>query len=97
MTRMWRGEELRLPLEPLPPLFTFEELFRQNLDRDVPRQPQVPRPIDLPHPARADLAEDLVGTELRAGGERHVSVPAPPTSSGRPSSASSRPARAGLR
>ena len=66
-----RGEQLRFPLEPLSPLFTFKELFRQDLDRDISREARVLRLVDLPHPSRADLAEDLVRAELRAGGERH--------------------------
>ena len=32
-------------------------------------KPLVARPVDLSHPARADRREDLVGTELRSGGE----------------------------
>ena len=39
---------------------------RQHLDRDLARKPRVLRPIDLAHPPGADLAEDLVGAELRA-------------------------------
>ena len=62
-----RGEEPRLPLEPLSSLFTFKELFRQYLDRDLSREARVPRPVDLPHPARTEEREDLVGSELRAG------------------------------
>ena len=48
-----------------------ENDVRQDLDRDVSAEARVLRPVDLTHPARPDLAEDLVGTELRAGGERH--------------------------
>src|SRR5512135_255138 len=66
-----RGEELRLPFEALPPLFTCEEFFRQNLDRDVASEARVFRPVDLAHPPCADLGEDFVRAELRAGGDRH--------------------------
>ena len=34
-------------------------------------EPLVARPVDLAHPAGADRREDLVGTELRSGGEAH--------------------------
>ena len=44
---------------------------RQDLDRDVPVQPLVPRPVDLSHPARAERREDLVGAEAGAGWECH--------------------------
>ena len=62
-----RGEQLRLPLEPLPPIFVFEELFRQHLDGDLSAESRVFRPVDLPHPARADRREDLVRAERVAG------------------------------
>ena len=66
-----RCEQPRLSLEPLLPLFTFEEIFRQYLDRDLPIEARVLRPVDLPHPPRSEEREDLVGAELRGGGERH--------------------------
>jgi hypothetical protein len=62
-----RGERLRFPFEAKPSLFIFEELFRQDLDRDVSREPRVPRPIDLSHPARAEGGDDLVRAEAGAG------------------------------
>ena len=46
---------------------------RQHLDRDLARKARVLRPIHLTHPPGADLAEDLVGTELRARGKGHCS------------------------
>ena len=66
-----RREQPRLPLEPLPSLFTFEELFRQNLDRDVTSEARVLRPVDLAHAPRPEGRKDLVRPELRSGGERH--------------------------
>jgi len=62
-----RGERLRFPFEAKPSLFIFEELFRQDLDRDVSREPRVPRPIDLAHSARAEGGDDLVRAEACAG------------------------------
>ena len=35
-------EQLRLALEPLPPLFTFEELLREDLHRDVAPEARIP-------------------------------------------------------
>ncbi len=32
---------------------------------------RIRRPIDLPHPALADLGGDLIRTKSNAGGERH--------------------------
>ena len=39
---------------------------RQHLHRHRPLQPRVPRLVDLPHPARAERRQDLVGTEAGA-------------------------------
>ena len=46
---------------------------RQDLDGDVPAEARVPRPVHLPHPARAERRQDLVGAKTRAGGERQSS------------------------
>src|SRR5438552_5694924 len=35
----------------------------ENFDRDVAIQLLIPRPVDLPHPARAKGHQDLVGAE----------------------------------
>src|SRR6476620_8122043 len=44
---------------------------RRSRSASFAPEPRVPRAIHLPHPARAELAEHLVGTELRAGSESH--------------------------
>ena len=72
-------EQPRLPLEARSSLFTFKELFRQYLHRDVSIEARVPRPVDLSHPARAERREDLVRAEPRAGGERHFASGVQPT------------------
>ena len=41
-------------------------ICRQDLDRDIAAQAAVVRAVDLAHPALAEPAGDLVGTELRA-------------------------------
>ena len=44
---------------------------RQDLDRDVAAEARVLGAVDLPHAARADGGEDLVGAEAGTGGEGH--------------------------
>jgi hypothetical protein len=44
---------------------------RQHLDRHVAREPRIPRPIHLSHPARAKRREHLVRTQARARSEGH--------------------------
>ena len=66
-----RGERFRFPFEPGLALFTFQEILGQDLDRDIPREARVSRPIDLTHSAGPQRSENLVGAEPRAGRERH--------------------------
>ena len=42
------------------------ERLWQNLDRHVAIELGVPRPVDLPHAARAERRQDLVGAETGA-------------------------------
>ena len=56
----------------LQPLRIRGQRLRQDLDRHLAREPRVPRPVDLPHPARAERRDDLVGTEARAGGKAQL-------------------------
>ena len=58
-----RGEGTRFPLETCYAVPVFEEFFRQDLQRDVAPELRVLRPVDLPHPARAERRDDLVGPE----------------------------------
>ena len=58
---------LRLLLEAAQPLRIARERRRQHLDRDVPLESLVARPVHLAHSSGANLAEDLVGAELRSG------------------------------
>jgi hypothetical protein len=50
-------------------------MLRKNLDRNGPIKPRVPRPIHLSHPASAERREDLLGSELASGRERHDGRP----------------------
>ena len=40
-------------------------MFRQHLDGNIPAESCISRPVDLPHPARADRRDDLVRAEPR--------------------------------
>ena len=61
----------RLLLEAVQPVGILREERGQHLDRHLAPQARVLRPIDLPHPSRADRREDLVGAELGSGGKGH--------------------------
>ena len=65
------GDGLRLPTEARESVGILRSPFGQDLDGDLAVEPRVPGPIDLPHPARAQRREDLVGAEAVPGGERH--------------------------
>ncbi len=66
-----RGERLRLALEPRQAVGIRGEELRQDLDRHLPIELRVARPIDLPHPAGAKRIDYFIGTELGAGGQGH--------------------------
>ncbi len=68
-----RRDRLRLAPEPRERVRILREALRQHLDRHGPLQPRIPRPIHLPHPARAERRQDLVRPELRSRVERHAS------------------------
>src|SRR5205085_9581127 len=68
-----RGHREGLALEAAQRLGVLRERRRQDLDRDVPLELRVASPVDLAHPAGADRREDLVGSELRRGGQGHPS------------------------
>ena len=57
-----RGDGAGLALEPFTNLGVFGKVRGEDLDRDVAPQARVLRPVDLPHPAGAQRADDLVGT-----------------------------------
>ena len=62
-----RRDRLRFALEPRERVGIGGDGLGQDLDRDVAIELPVPRPVHLPHPARAERREDLVGTETRTG------------------------------
>ena len=65
------ARRLRLLLEAPQPVGVGGEQRRQHLDRDLALEPLVARAVHLSHASRADRREDLVGTELGAGAQRH--------------------------
>ncbi len=63
------GDRFRLPLEALAEFGALRQVRGKNLDGDGPLQARVPSPIHLPHPARPERREDLVGAEAGPTGE----------------------------
>ncbi len=59
----------RLLLEAADALGVGAQGGGEDLDRHVAPEARVPGAVDLPHPARAERADDLVRAEPRAGGE----------------------------
>ena len=49
-----RGQKLGFPLEPRQPLGVLRDRLGKDFDRKVPVQLGVPRPVNLPHPSRAE-------------------------------------------
>jgi len=66
-----RARRLGFLLEAPQTIRIRREGGEQHLDRDVALQPLIPRPVHLPHPARADGREDLVGAEAGTRREAH--------------------------
>ena len=54
-----RSQETGLALEPRPPLLVARERIGKGLDRHLAPEPRVPRPVHLPHSARANRRDDL--------------------------------------
>ncbi len=62
-----RRKNFRLALEASQAFFIFGELITQDLNRHIPSELSVSRPIHLSHPAFPNGLEDLVVGELVAG------------------------------
>ena len=69
-----RGHGLGLALEAREAARVVCEEVGEDFDRDITIQLRVARPIDLAHAPCADLGEDVVATEARAGSERQSVV-----------------------
>ena len=57
------GDRLGLSLEARDAFRVLSDRCRQHLDRHVPIEPLVARPVDLAHPTLADLLDDAVVAE----------------------------------
>src|SRR5260370_12734603 len=58
-------------LETVQPVAISGECGGQNLDRNAAVQARIPSPVHLAHPPGAEQLDNLVRSELRAGGEGH--------------------------
>src|ERR1043166_8903607 len=66
------GERLRLSLETREAFGIGREELGQHFQRDVTMQPGIARAVHLAHAARAERRDHFVGTESKAGRNRHV-------------------------
>jgi len=62
-----RGQHPGLALEPRQIPGILRERVGNALDRDVPFEPGIPRPVHLAHAADAERGEDLVRAQTGAG------------------------------
>jgi hypothetical protein len=60
-------EQFRFALKPREPIMIRGERGRKDLDRDLAFQLCVRRAKHLPHPAFANLRDNLIDAEARAG------------------------------
>ena len=60
------GDSARLPFEAFERVRVGIELLGQDLDGHLAAEPRVPRAVDLPHAARAERGDDLVGAQSGA-------------------------------
>ena len=67
-----RGERAGLALEPRPPLGIGRDECRQDLDRHLPIQLGVARPIHLSHPPCAEGADDFIRSDARSRRSLHA-------------------------
>ena len=68
------GDGAGLTLESLSHVRPVGQMRRQHLDGDDPVQARVTGLVDLAHPTRAHLRQDLVRTPVRSGLECHGSL-----------------------
>ena len=65
------GQEPRLALEAEKPFRVLRNGIRKGLQRNVPMEFRVARPVHLAHAAPPDRSDDLVGADATADLERH--------------------------
>ncbi len=69
-----RRDGLRFAFETREGVGVRGDGLRKDLDRDVPIQLPVPRPVHFAHPSRAERREDLVRAETSPGWKCHRAV-----------------------
>ncbi len=69
-----RRQNVRLAAESGKALRIERESLGERLERDFAVELEVTRAVDLSHAAGPDGADDLVGPDARAGGERHAAA-----------------------
>src|ERR1043166_5582286 len=86
-----QGEDLSLTVESRQTTGVQSQVLRQELDRYIPIQPGISRPIYLAHSSRTDGCEDLVSSQAIARRKSHKEshdstivsarhlIPTPPT------------------
>jgi hypothetical protein len=63
------GEDFRFALKACQSVGVRRQRRWEDLDGNLTLQPRIRRPIDFPHPTRADLRGDFVDAEAGAGRE----------------------------
>ena len=69
-----RGDGTCLAIEPLAEVRIRRGVRRHGLDRNLPPQPRIARPIHLTHPAGADDRHNLIDADTGTWDKRHVGV-----------------------
>ena len=67
-----RGQRLGFTQEAREPLRVVRERLGQDLDRDIPIELGIARPIDFAHASATDRLDQLEDAEVGAGGEGQV-------------------------
>jgi hypothetical protein len=69
-----RGHRARLLLEPAQSVGVSARTVGKDLDRNVPSEPRVARPINLAHASRPQRCDDFVRSQTAASVERHPAI-----------------------
>ena len=67
-----RRQHLRFSPEPREPIRIERKGVGQDFQRDVAIELRIARAIHLAHAAGAERGQNFIGTEVRAGSERHA-------------------------
>ena len=67
-----RGEGPGFPLEARETIGVLRDRLGQDLDCDLPPEVRIGGPIHFAHPTHADLGDDFIRADARAGLQRHM-------------------------